>query len=63
MGQMDVQNLWYPYRVEMFIWWVIICKNCNYLCNNQGRDGFMGAAGDTSQFRCCGWFDPDGSSI
>jgi hypothetical protein len=39
----------------------IICKNCDTLCNNQGRDGFMGAAGST-QFRCCGWFDPVGGS-
>ena len=37
----------------------LICKNCNTLCNNQG--GFMGDAG-VNKFRCCGWFQFNGSS-
>jgi hypothetical protein len=39
----------------------LICKDCQTLCDDQGRDGFMGNAGDIP-FRCCGWFKADGSS-
>jgi hypothetical protein len=38
----------------------IICQNCNTLCPNQG--GFMGTPPGNYKFRCCGWFNNDGTA-